>query len=140
VLDDSGIEAALEDLVGQFSNSGFQVTTDCDQAIGRLPDPVQLTIYRVVQESLNNAKNHSGTDAVRIELKKGDGELQLEIRDSGCGFDLKSSASRGFGLQGMMQRVRLLGGQCDIETKPGAGSRISIRLPLPQASTGSKSG
>lgn len=140
VLDDSGIEAALEDLVGQFSNSDFQVTTDCDPAVGRLPDPVQSTIYRVVQESLNNAKNHSGTDAVRIELKKSDGELQLEIRDFGCGFDLKSSASRGFGLQGMMQRVRLLGGQCDIETKPGAGSRISIRLPLPQASTGSKSG
>jgi len=140
VLDDSGIEAALEDLVGQFSNSGFLVATDCDTAIGHLPDTIQATIYRVVQESLNNAKNHSGTDAVRIELKKAEGELQLEVRDFGCGFDLESATSRGFGLLGMMQRVRLLGGQCGIETKLGAGTRISVRLPIPAVTTGSKSG
>jgi len=140
VLDDSGIEAALEDLAGQFSRDGFEVTSVCAPAIGRLPESLQATVYRVVQESLNNAKKHSGTDAVRIEVKKADGELQLEVRDFGCGFDVKSAVKGGFGLQGMMQRVQLLGGQCRIESQPGAGTRISARLPMSPSQDGNPSG
>jgi PAS domain S-box-containing protein len=131
VLDDSGLEAAIDDLVGQFANSGILVASKCEPGIGRLPNSLQTTLYRVVQEALNNAKKHSGTDVVRIELKKVDGELLLEIRDFGCGFDLPSARRRGFGLLGMAERVRLLGGECLIESEQEVGTRISVRLPIP---------
>lgn len=131
VLDDSGLEAAIEDLIDQFSTSGVMVTSNCDPAIGRLPESVQTTVYRVIQESLNNARKHSHTDVVRIELKKVDGDLHLEVRDFGCGFDVESARKRGFGLPGMTERVRLLGGECTIESEQNVGSRVIVRCPIP---------
>lgn len=130
VLDDSGLKEALDDLVGQSSTVGFQVTAVCDPAIGRLPEPIQAAVYRVVQEALNNARKHSGTDAMRIDVTKADGELRLEVRDCGRGFHLESARKRGFGLVGMVQRVQLLGGRCRIESEPDKGTRISVRLPI----------
>jgi PAS domain S-box-containing protein len=130
VLDDSGLEAAIGDLVDQFSSSGIMVKSTCNPDIGPLPKSIQTTVYRVVQESLNNARKHSGTDVVRIELKKVDGELQVEIRDFGSGFDVEAARNRGFGLRGMIERVRLLGGECTIESEQDGGTRIFVRLPV----------
>jgi two-component system NarL family sensor kinase len=132
VLDDSGLEAAIFDLIGQYKNSGIMVTGKCDPRIGRLPDILQTTVYRVVQEALNNARKHSGTDVVRIELTKSNDDLHLEGRDFGCGFDGASSRKRGFGLPGMAERVRLLGGECRIESERDVGTCVSVRLPIPQ--------
>ncbi|MCE9605491.1 MAG: PAS domain S-box protein [Planctomycetia bacterium] len=131
VLDDSDLPAAIEDLIGQFETSGMHVTGKCDPEIGRLPEAIQTTIYRVVQEALNNAKNHSGTDVVRIELKKTSDGLHLEVRDFGSGFDVRSSRKQGFGLLGMAERVRLHGGDLNIDSEPDVGTRISVRLPIP---------
>lgn len=130
VLDDSGLEAAIEDLLGQFETSGILVTSKCDSSIGRLSESVQTTVYRVVQEALNNAKKYSGTDVIRIEMKQADGNLALEVRDFGCGFDVDASRKKGFGLMGMTERVRLLGGEFNIESEPEVGSCISVRIPL----------
>lgn len=131
VLDNSGLDAALEDLVGQFETSGIHVTSKCDPNIGRLPDSIQTTVYRVVQEALNNAKKYSGTDVVRIDLKKANGDLHLEVQDFGCGFDVQSARNRGFGLLGMTERVRLLGGECLIQSEHDVGTRVSVRVPIP---------
>jgi PAS domain S-box-containing protein len=131
VLDDSGMAEVLDDLVGQYYGSDILVTCSCDPQIGRLPNTIQTTVYRVVQEALNNARKHSGTDVVRIELKKLDGELRLEIRDFGCGFDPAAARRKGFGLRGMSERVRLLGGECTIRSEPEAGTTVSVRLPIP---------
>ncbi|MBA4018915.1 MAG: hypothetical protein C0483_17240 [Pirellula sp.] len=130
VLDDSGIEAAVEDLIGQFGHSGIMVTSKCDPEIGRLPESIQTTVYRVIQESLSNAWKHSGTDVVRIRINKIDGDLQLEVRDFGCGFDVGPARKRGFGLLGMTERVRLLGGECTIQSELEQGTCVSVRLPL----------
>lgn len=136
VLDDSDVEAAVNDLVEQYVHSGMHVTFRCDPTIGRLPESVQTTIYRVVQEALNNAKKYSGTDVVRIELAKAAAELQLEVRDFGCGFDVAAARKKGFGLLGMNERVRLLGGECSIESKIDEGTRIAVRIPLPSGTNG----
>jgi PAS domain S-box-containing protein len=136
VLDDLGLEAAIEDLVDQFSKMGIRVTSQCDSGTGRLPESIQTTVYRVVQESLNNAGKHSGSEVVRIELKRVQGDLHLEIRDFGCGFDVEPARKRGFGLRGMTERVRLSGGECTIESEPGAGTRVVVRIPIPGAGAG----
>jgi len=130
VLDDSDVVAAIDDLIGQYASSDIMVTSKCDPTIGRLPNTIQTTIYRVIQEALNNARKHSGTDVVRIELKKVGGDLQLEIRDFGQGFDVEAARSKGFGLLGMTERVRLLGGECCIESEHDVGTRVCVRLPI----------
>lgn len=130
VLDDSDLQAAVDDLVGQYENSGIQVICRCDPQIGRFSEAIQTTVYRVAQEALNNAKKYSGTDVVRIELAKVNGELRLEIRDFGCGFDVESARKKGFGLRGMTERVRLLGGEFTIESERDSGSVIKVRLPI----------
>jgi len=131
VLDDFELDAAIDDLIEQFSNSDIMVTSKCDPQIGRLPNAIQTTVYRVVQEALNNARKHSGTDVIRIELKKVDDQLHLEVRDFGCGFDVASARNKGFGLLGMTERVRLLGGECLIQSELDEGTRVSVRLPIP---------
>lgn len=130
VLDDAGLEAAIGDLIDQFSSSGVMVMFKCDPKFGPIPKSVQTTIYRVVQESLNNARKHSGTDVVRIDLKQVGDDLQCEIQDFGSGFDVEAARKRGFGLRGMIERVRLLGGECTIESEQDAGTRIFVRLPV----------
>jgi PAS domain S-box-containing protein len=130
-LDDLNLEAAIHGLIEQFSGSGIMVTfTTGDPDLGRLPESVQTTLYRVTQEALNNARKYSGTDVIRIELRKRDGKLHLDIRDFGGGFDVTSARTRGFGLLGMVERVRLLGGECIIESEPDVGTRISVCLPI----------
>jgi signal transduction histidine kinase len=133
VLDDSGLEAAIVDLVEQYSTFGVHVTSHCDPEIGRLPNSVQTMVYRVVQEALNNAVKHSGTDVVRIDLKKNNGDLELEVQDFGCGFDVEAMRKKGFGLLSIRERVRLLGGDCVIHSELNTGTRISVRLPFPSA-------
>jgi PAS domain S-box-containing protein len=130
VLDDSNLEAAINDLIDQFASSDIMVTLDCDPEIGRLPNSIQTTVYRVVQEALNNARKHSGTDVIRVALQKSDGELHLEVWDFGCGFDVKSTRTGAFGLLGMSERVRLLGGNCSVLSEKDAGTRIAVRLPI----------
>jgi signal transduction histidine kinase len=92
----------------------------------------------VAQEALNNATKYSGTDVVRIELGKSDGGLNLEIRDFGCGFDYKAERTRGFGLLGMTERVRLSGGECSILSEIDAGTTITVRMPTPVTKAGGK--
>jgi signal transduction histidine kinase len=121
---------STEDLVGQFESSDIHVTCKCDPDIGRLSESIQTTAYRVVQEALNNSAKHSGTDVVRIELKSNN-ELLLEIRDFGCGFEVAAARKKGFGLLGMTERVRLVGGECLIESVPEVGTHILARLPIP---------
>ena len=84
-----------------------------------------------MQEALNNARKYSGTDVVRIELKKANADLLLEVRDFGCGFDVEAARKRGFGLLGMTERVRLLGGERCIKSERDVGTIISVRLPIP---------
>lgn len=130
ILDEGPLQAALEDLARQFSESGLEVTYQCDPEIGRLPQMITTTVYRVVQEALNNARKHSGSNSATIEVHEERGDLHLEIRDFGRGFDTASARQRGFGLRGMSERVRLLGGECLIESEPEAGTRIFVRLPI----------
>lgn len=130
VLDEATLEAALEDLIDQFKSTGIMITIKYQGTIGVLPNSLQTAVYRVAQEALNNAKKYSETDVVRIVIAREGDELKLEIRDFGVGFDVAPAKKRGFGLRGMTERVRLLGGECKIESTLGEGTRITARLPI----------
>lgn len=129
-LDDLGLKAAIEDLLMQMQDAGFAVTAQLDPDIDTIPPDLQTTAYRVVQESLSNVRKHSGSSGVEVALRRTADAVELHVADQGCGFDPQDAGRKGFGLVGMTERVRLVGGECRIESAPGAGARIDVRLPL----------
>jgi two-component system sensor histidine kinase UhpB len=98
-------------------------------------EPVDLTIYRCVQEGLTNAIRHAQATGVDIALGEADGALNLRIEDDGCGI---GASPMGRGLTGMQERVQALGGRCAIESAPGRGTRLRIAIPVagPDARSG----
>jgi PAS domain S-box-containing protein len=131
VLDEYGIRAAIDDLIDQLSDSKIAIQWRGDPQIGRLPQAVEATIYRVVQEGLLNACHHSKSERIELSLHKADDAIGFDVRDFGVGFDVEAEENRNsFGLLGMAERVRLLDGEWTIESKPGCGTRVAARIPL----------
>jgi PAS domain S-box-containing protein len=132
VLEHAGLAAALETHSVEFSRRhGIPVALAVDEGLEPLAGDVALCLYRVVQESLHNVAKHSGAAGASVTLARHSGELRLRIEDPGSGFDLENARRQeGLGLVSMEERVHALGGTLRIETRPGAGTRLEVRLPL----------
>lgn len=131
VLDERGIVPALEYLVAENATAdGPQTEFVCDVRFGRLDPLLEGTIFRMVQESLNNVRKHSGATAVMLRLTQHDQRLRLTITDNGCGFEARKHAASRFGLQGISKRAELIGGSARIESEPGIGTTVIVDLPL----------
>ncbi len=131
LLDDLGLEPAIQALVERRRSETLRI--DCRLALdgrtGDLSRDLETTAYRLVQESLTNIVKHSQARNVRITVERADGELSVEVRDDGRGFDV-DQRSDGFGLAGMRERVLLAGGVLKVDSGAG-GTRIQARLPAP---------
>jgi len=136
LLDDLGLAPALNWLLHrQAKRAGFVVQFNAESADARLPADLETTCFRVAQEALTNIVRYAQAQHVSVELGRGAAELWLSVGDDGVGFDVAAArerAARGqsTGLLGMQERVDLLGGQMRIESTPGQGSTIYVRLPL----------
>ena len=137
-LDELGPEPALSALVTRCrAHTGLEIALDVDLAYeqGRTPNrhtpDLELVIYRLVQEALNNVAKHAHAKAVRVRVVEHDAEraVLVEVHDDGRGFD-PSDASEGFGLVGMRERVAAVGGSVAVESSPGEGTRLWARLPV----------
>ncbi len=108
----------------------------CEAQIGtngmELSPPAEAAIFRIAQEALSNARKHSRTDSIKVQLRRQEGNLVLTVQDSGCGFDVDalSKEASGVGLVSMRERAKTLGGTCDIHSQPGGGTAVSVRVPL----------
>jgi signal transduction histidine kinase len=123
-----GLTAALEILAREFSErSGIEVATNLEPA--DLDEQCQLTIYRVVQESLTNASKYADAKQVDISVHDYSNHVQVEIRDDGRGFDVRSTKPLTHGLAGMRHRVEASGGRLMVVSAPGNGTRITATLP-----------
>ncbi|MGE5283140.1 MAG: GAF domain-containing protein [Chloroflexota bacterium] len=134
-LDELGLGAAVEALVERLETGGaieVEMSLDLDFHAGRtdrrLVADVEDTAYRLVQEALNNAAQHSGAGCVRVEVSENDHTLRVCIADEGRGFD-PEAATEGFGLAGMRERLGLVGGTLKLESAPGRGTTILAYLP-----------
>ena len=109
---------------------------------GRLPEDVEIAVYRVIQQGVTNAIQHAHAKRLRVELSWLDSELTVDIADDGVGFDIdhlqQTPASGHFGLVNMKDRIEALGGWIEIESKPSRGT--SIRASVPTPSSMSRSG
>ena len=131
VLDDLGLAAAADWLTQGFS---ARTGIPCELAASRdltLADPYATTIFRVLQESLTNVAKHAKASQVEVTLEKTDAEVTLTVRDNGSGFAVDAPRRpASYGLLGMRERAALLGGNVHIDTSPGHGTCIEVRLPL----------
>lgn len=131
-LDHLGLQGALE----RMSEDAEQIhDIDIELAIeindwDKLSNPLQTTIYRMVQEGLTNVARHSGAKLVRILVAQRRGEVVVEIEDDGRGFDKASASHQGLGVSGMIQRTALLAGEFDVLERPEGGTIIRARIPV----------
>ena len=104
-----------------------------------VPQEVSLCLFRVLQESLNNAIKYSGVQHFEVRIQGSLGEIQLTVHDDGAGFDAESAmSSQGLGLISMRERVSLVNGTMSIISKPGGGTEVSVRVPLVSAKKASE--
>jgi two-component system sensor histidine kinase UhpB len=135
-LDDLGLVAALQWYTDDLARR-TQIDVDFE-ACGletRLPDDVEVVVYRIVQEALTNVVKHANATRVQVSVARGNGIVSASVVDNGCGFNLESirrARERGLGLFGMQERVGLVGGSFRITTQPGQGTRVAISIPLQQ--------
>lgn len=133
ILESAGLEAALKWLGRQMENEyGLRVTFSDDQQDKPLPREYQTEIYNGVRELLINVVKHADTESAVLEVSHGDREFAVTVSDNGkgCGTDLASAMSGGgFGLFNLRRRLIHLGGGLRIDSAPGAGTRVTIRMP-----------
>ncbi len=129
-LDDHGLVPAIEGMLRQFSaQSGVEARLETHGDVSELDDDRQIAVYRIVQETLSNVWSHARATRVDVELAARNGRgLELTVTDDGKGFDLDNARPAGIGLKGMAERARLLGGELDVRTNPGAGTSITLRI------------
>ena len=130
VLDEFGIIAAIEHLINEVRPDVPEIQFVHHTKFDRLAPPLESAIFRIVQEALSNIRRHSGSRRAKIELFEHGQQLRLVVRDWGKGFDMARVHAGRFGLQGIQERGRLLGGKAIIESRRGQGTTIVVDLPL----------
>jgi len=137
-IDHHGLSAAIDSLAHEWADrSNIQVQLEIDPALGRLPETIELSVFRIVQEGLSNIRKHAGARHVRLSVQRTpSASLLLRLEDDGQGLsippDLASlSVNKHFGIVGISERVALLGGTMNIESSEGNGMILQVEIPSP---------
>jgi signal transduction histidine kinase len=137
-IDHHGLTAAINSLAHEWSErNDMQIQLEIDPALGRLPETIELSVFRIVQEGLNNIRKHAAAHHVRLSLQRTSStNLLVRLEDDGQGLpipaDLASlSINKHFGLVGISERVALLGGSMNIESLKGNGTILQVEIPSP---------
>jgi signal transduction histidine kinase len=134
VLEGLGLPTALRRLCDEFAgHSGVTCRADIGNRSGRLPGPVEVSLYRIAQEALHNVATHSGAGRVTVTLRFGDADVTLEVIDDGCGFEAVVVATNGaghLGLRSMRHRAESLGGHIGVESRVGRGTAVRAVVPI----------
>lgn len=135
-LDDLGLVPAVRWYIQQYQDrhSDLKVTFVATRLARRLPAEVETILFRIVQEALSNVARHAQASQVAVSLDQMGNQISLKVCDNGVGFDpaqlSADESGRGLGLVGMRERAALVGGTCEIESKPGRGTCITASLPI----------
>jgi PAS domain S-box-containing protein len=139
-LDDFGLTVALEMLCKEFEKGNtIETHLDVSASVRSIKHPqLDIALYRIAQGALTNVARHAAASKVSIQLSDRDHHVVLSVEDDGRGFDLTELRARrdvrsGMGLRGMRERAELLGGAFEVESTPQQGTKIQVRIPVPQA-------
>ena len=132
VLEHLGLVTALESYISNFQNEEeIQVTLSAEVGADRIPFQISICLYRVAVEALRNVSRHSGATSAAVSLKRLDGGLELQVSDSGKGFNVDIfKKGGGLGLVSVEERLRLLHGKCVIDSAPDHGTTLVAIVPL----------
>jgi two-component system sensor histidine kinase UhpB len=129
-LDDHGLLPAMASQVRRFAaQTGIKADLNASGEDSRLQPDEEIAVFRIAQEALANVARHAGASRVQVDFRAGDGGLSLTVSDDGRGFEPGRPNGRGLGLGGMAERARLVGGELTIESQPGGGTELSLRVP-----------
>jgi signal transduction histidine kinase len=120
--------ADIERLAATALNAGVKVDVDWPGSREPLPADIDLSAFRIIQEAVTNVVCHAGTGQCLVLIDQQDGQLSIEVTDSGRGGGV---AGTGYGITGMRERAALLGGDFSAGPRPGGGFRVAARLPVP---------
>jgi PAS domain S-box-containing protein len=139
LLDERGLTAAVRWFVDGFSQrSGVQVKLEVPPDLQRLPEEIEMALFRIVQEGLTNAHRHSGSSTAVIRLMVDQNHVRLEVQDAGKGLSRSRADGHmealGVGITGMRERVKLLGGQMEMESG-SHGTTVRVTVPLDEAAS-----
>jgi DNA-binding NarL/FixJ family response regulator/two-component sensor histidine kinase len=132
ILDDLGLVAALDSLADECRQTyGLPVVVETDRLPAeRLAPEVEIALFRVAQEALKNTCRHAAATRARVRLSCRPATAELTVEDDGKGFDPDEKHTAGLGLSGMRERAALLGGSLSVDSVPGAGTRITLEVPI----------
>jgi signal transduction histidine kinase len=137
-IDHHGLSAAIDSLAHEWAErSNIQVQLEIDPALGRLPETIELSVFRIVQEGLSNIRKHAGARHVRLSVQRTpSASLLLSLEDDGQGLSIPTnlaslSVNKHFGIVGISERVALLGGTMNIESSQGNGMILQVEIPSP---------
>lgn len=138
-LDEKGLHGSLSEYIQRHRDAyGTNVTFESDTALPSLSREAEIVLYRVVQESLQNAHKHARGAPVHVTIKLHAAKLMLTIRDEGPGFDPREVARRAgrknWGLTSMRERAELIGASYKVTSRKGQGTEVAVVLPLVQSS------
>ena len=134
MLDDYGLFPALEWYATEYSRrTGIAAQVQADVQPGRIPQAAEIALFRIMQEALNNVVKHAHATCVDIVLARTDTQLTMSINDDGKGYDARADAGAlrrfGLGMATMRERTQAVGGTFAIDSAPGGGTRIVVRVP-----------
>ena len=130
-LDDFGLVPAIERLLSTVAEqSGLVVDLQSQLGQERLPTDAETTLYRITQEALTNVVKHADAERVTVHLSRSDGLVRLVVQDDGAGFDPDLVRDGGVGLVGMRERTALVDGRLAIESTEGAGTMLTVEVPI----------
>ena len=132
-LDQLGLAPALSSLVQRTATTS-RLEFESDIALGaddhRLPEDLETTVYRLVQEALTNVTKHARATRVEVTVREGGGAVEVRVADDGVGVHAASGSGAGFGLVGMRERVAMAGGELHVERRTSGGTEVRARLPM----------
>ncbi len=131
ILDEAGVVDAVSHLVNELRREkGPKIEFRNIVEFDRLVPILENAAYRITQEALANACKHSYSEKVHVTLLQQGNHLRIEVRDWGVGFETTTNPKNHYGLEGIRQRAKLLGGKCSIRSKVGKGTRVIVELPV----------
>ena len=134
MLDDYGLLPALQWYANEFSSrTGIQVSVDGDEGMERPTQAIEIALFRIMQEALNNAAKHAHARSIRITLERSSARFMMTVSDDGVGLDTAlippGRRRPGLGMITMRERAQAVGGQFEIEATAGRGTRVVVRIP-----------
>lgn len=131
LLDEEGVVAAIRNLLTEDTHGdGPEPEFRHPANLQRMEPVLENAVYRIIQEAVTNARQHSGSDRIEVTLALEEDFLHLAVQDWGRGFDVKQKKGKAMGLRGIKKRAKLLGGRAKIESETGRGTRVLVDLPL----------